>query len=308
MNSSSMLARLSALFIAVCFPASALACACGCGVFGVATNSLLPDGSRGQVYLEYDFQDQNRNWSGSSPAPAADNSDKDLRTDFFTLGGQYMINHDWAVMAEVPYWNRSFTTDTGDGIDTFHHSAFGDVRLMTQYTGFARDQSTGLIAGVKLPTGDWHYANFDRDTEIGTGSTDVLVGGFHRGAFTTDQSFGYIVQALGDIPVASQGGYTPGAEVDASAGLLYAGLSFAGGKVKVAPIAQVIVSVRGTDSGPQASDDGSGYRRLLLSPGVQVTAGKWKLYGDVEFPVAQHFNGNQLAAPALIKLILSHDF
>ena len=38
--------------------------------------------------------------------------------------------------------------------------------------------STGLIFGVKLPTGDWKFAGFDRDTEIGSGSTDVLVGGY----------------------------------------------------------------------------------------------------------------------------------
>ncbi len=294
--------------VALASPAAALACACGCGVFGVATNSLLPDGSRGQVFVEWDYMDQSRNWNGASPAPAADNNDKDLRTDFFTLGGQYMLGRDVAVMAEIPYWNRTFTTDTGKGIDTFNHAAFGDARLMVQYTGLFRDQSTGLTAGVKLPTGDWRYPNFDRDTEIGTGSTDILLGGFHRGAFTADQSFGYFVQALGDVPFAYQGGYSPGAELDASAGLVYAGLTLPAGKVKVAPIVQLIGSLRGHDGGPAGHPGDSGYRRLLASPGVQITAGRWKLYGDVELPIAQTFTGNQLAAPALFKLVLSRDF
>ena len=40
------------------------------------------------------------------------------------------------------------------------------------YTGFSKDMSKGLIFGVKLPTGDYTAANFDRDTQIGTGSTD----------------------------------------------------------------------------------------------------------------------------------------
>jgi hypothetical protein len=34
----------------------------------------------------------------------------------------------------------------------------------------------------------------------------------------------------------------------------------------------------------------------------------WKLYGDVEIPVFQHVNGNQLIAPAAVKLIASYNF
>ncbi len=41
--------------------------------------------------------------------------------------------------------------------------------------------SSGLSLGVKLPTGDWTYPNFDRDTSIGTGTTDLLLGGYHLG-------------------------------------------------------------------------------------------------------------------------------
>ena len=42
--------------------------------------------------LQYDYQDQNRNWSGTSQAPAANNGDKEIETHFITAGLQYMFN------------------------------------------------------------------------------------------------------------------------------------------------------------------------------------------------------------------------
>jgi len=56
----------------------------------------------GMVWLEYAFQDQNINWSGSSRAPAVDNNDKEIRTSFVTAGLQYMFSRQWGVQVEVP--------------------------------------------------------------------------------------------------------------------------------------------------------------------------------------------------------------
>ena len=76
----------------------------------------------------------------------------------------------------------------------------GDIRLEGIYTGFSDDMSSGLTFGVKLPTGDDShndaYGDIDRDSEIGTGSTDVLLGGFHRHRLTRDGSFTWFAQAL----------------------------------------------------------------------------------------------------------------
>ena len=54
-------------------PSQALACACGCSVFDVGSNSLLPkEGDHGGVvYFEYDHSDQNQNWSGTSKSPVS---------------------------------------------------------------------------------------------------------------------------------------------------------------------------------------------------------------------------------------------
>jgi len=288
-------------------PQLALACACGCGVFDVQTGSMLPNGPGGTVWTEYDFMNQNINWNGTSVAPAANNDDKVIRTHFITVGGQYMFNREWGVNAEVPYWDRYFkTTDDGGNIVGFNHDNFGDVRLKGIYSGFSEDMSTGVTFGFKLPTGDYKYANFDRDTEIGTGSTDVLLGAYHLGRLTHDASWDWFVNGELDQPFIISDGYRPGSEFDAVAGVYYDRWSVGG--VKIAPIVQLISSYRLSDRGPAANTDNSGYKRVLFSPGVEVSKDSWRLYADVALPVYQDVTGNQLIAPALFKVALSHDF
>ena len=60
--------------------------------------------------------------------------------------------------------------------------------------------------GVKLPTGSYShndaYMDIDRDSELGTGSTDILMGGFHRGNLA--RGFTWFAQTLADLPVLIQ--------------------------------------------------------------------------------------------------------
>ena len=173
----------------------AVACACGCGVFDIGTASLLPSGPGITTFLEYDFSDQNRNWSGSSRAPASNNEDKDIRTSFLTLGAQYMSDDGWGIMGQVPYWHRHFETQDGGALATVDHGTIGDVRIEASYAGFFDDRSTGIIAGLKLPTGDFQDPHFDRDTEIGTGSTDIIAGVFHHSALDDLGKWNYFAEA-----------------------------------------------------------------------------------------------------------------
>jgi len=296
---------LSVLFLLS--PTVVFACACGCAVFDVGTSSLLPSGPGGTAFLEYDFLDQNQNWSGTARAPAANNSDKEIRSNFFVAGAQYMFNSDWGVMAEVPYTDRVLRTEVGPGtIGSFQDAAVGDIRLMGVYSGFSPDMSTGLLVGAKLPTGDHTYPNFDADTEIGQGSTDILLGGYHAGALTPDQSFGYFAQALWQHEMAIQYGYRPGPELNGAFGVSYNNLAF--GNVQLAPVFQVILSNRGRDGGIHGDPVDTGYARLIASPGLEIAANDWKFYADVEVPVYQNMNGNQLVAPAALKFIVSHSF
>ena len=290
-------------------PSIVHACACGCGVFDVGTSSMFPDGAGGTAFLQYDYQDQNHNWNGTSKAPDANNDDKEIKTYFTTLGFQYMFNSSWGVEAEVPYDFRTFKTDVGGGtIVTKNWNQLGDIRIEGIYTGFFADQSAGVTLGLKLPSGSFDFDPdvVDRDTQLGTGSTDILLGGFYRGNITTDENWDWFTQGLLDVPVLIQDQYRPGVELDMAAGIDYKGFSL--GRVRISPVAQAIFSYRSSDSGTAADPDNSGYERVMLSPGVEFHIHPVKIYADVEIPVFQNFTGNQVAAPVLFKVSMSYMF
>lgn len=305
--------RLSRLFVAAAFlaalasPSPVLACACGCGIFDVGTSALLPTKPGGFAYLEFAHMNQNKNWRGGKRGSDDANEDKQIKTNFFTAGVQYMFGRSWGVMAEIPYWNRLFkTTDASSGevVDAIH-SSVGDIRVRGVYSGFSEDMSSGVTFGLKLPTGDYTYANYDRDTQIGTGSTDLLLGAYKRGRFGAS-AWNWFSNLQWDEPAIAAGGYRPGAEVNAVAGAYYEGWSL--GSVGVSPTAQAVFSNRWRDSGPLAMSADTGYRRLLLAPGFEVTAGRVRAHADAGFPVAQFVNGNQLIASEQFKLNLGWSF
>jgi hypothetical protein len=270
---------------------------------------MLPNGQGGMAWVQYDYQDQNRNWSGTEMAPTANNDDKEIETHFTTLGVQYMFNDKWGAQLEVPFDSRRFKADDGMGnIATRHWSQLGDIRIEGIYTGFFADLSAGVTFGLKLPTGSYtEDPDFvDRDTQIGTGSTDLLLGGFYRGNITRNEKWDWFAQLQLDVPALTQAGYRPGTELDAAAGIDYKGFSL--GRVRISPLAQVIFSERTSDSGSNASPDDTGYQRLMLSPGIEFHIHPVKVYADVEFPVYQNFTGNQLAAPVMFKLSASYMF
>src|ERR1700722_5427608 len=301
------------LFAIVLAPNICRACACGCGIFEVGTSSMLPRGTGGTAYFEYDYQDQNVNWSGNGTASAANNDDKEIRTSFFTFGVQYMFNRDWGVQAQVPVADRFFktTSDATNDIVSMNWTTIGDVRIEGIYTGFSPDQSAGITFGLKLPTGNFThndaFDDIDRDTEIGTGSTDLLLGGFYRNNLTSDGKFSYFAQLNGDLPVLIQDQYRPGIEVDGAAGVYMNGLHI--GPVGITPIAQVLDGWRGSDGGNNSAHPvASGYERVLLSPGIEFDLHPVMFYADVEVPVYQHVTGEQLVGGTLFKMIVSYHF
>ena len=299
----------AALGVTLLAPSLAEACACGCGVFDVGTGAMFPDGSGGMLFAEVDFMDQNKNWSGTSRAPADNNADKQVRTAFYTVGAQYMFNRSWGVSIDVPYWSRKFTTqdpDTGD-LATFDHAALGDIRIRGIYTGFSADMSTGITFGLKLPTGDSTYANFDPDTEIGTGSTDLLLGAYHQGHLSKDGHWNYYVRGQWQEPVKTKDNYRPGNEVIGVAGAYYQGLELSSSS-RITPLLQVTAAYRGHDGGTDGHPEDSGYTRLIVSPGLEFSTGRFRLYGEVGFAVVDNVSGNQLVASPLYKLSASYGF
>jgi len=286
------------------------------------------------VFLEEWYANQSHLRGGTARLAPDLNPDKRIETYWTNIGFQYTFNRDWGIVANIPYADRTFTTTADDGsIVKFPTHQFGDLEVRGVYTGFSKDQSTGLVFGVKFATGSYTAVGFDRDTQVGTGSTDLILGGFHRGLITGDNAWQYFTQARFSIPFlvtsafdplsGTNQTYRPGAEFNASAGIVYNnGYGWLGFN-KVTPLFQLIGSHREHDSGTGSFPINTGYDRLFAAPGVEFTyvldeANKkvLKVYADVELPVFQRLNAGldssgaygQLAAPALFKLSASYNF
>ncbi len=308
-----------------------LACACGCSVFDVGAGTMMPVSSESgfSLWLRYSYMNQNRNWEGGSRAPASDNPDVQIKTSFYTFGGSYMVDRSWSVMAELPVYSRKFTS-TDDGtvagpagsLYTANLTDLGDMSLSVMYTGFSPDMSTGLGLGVKLPTGNYTGpsgplggSEFDRDTLPGTGSTDLVLGSYHVGGLNSDGSLAWFAQARYEFAAFTRNDYRPGNDLNGALGLTW---SFSAGasQTRMTPVLQMIGSYRERDSGANSDPDNSGYKRLLLAPGVEARLGKIRLYADVEFPVYQFTNAaasgsdkaGQLVASTFLKAQIAYDF
>ncbi len=322
---------------------AALACACGCSVFDVGgLSSPQEEDHGGRIFFEFWSGDQNENYVGSSKAPAALNTDKEINTQWYNVGFEYMFNRQWGVMVRIPTTNRSLTTETDlsfpGEIQTFNSKSIGDIQVMGIYTGFFQDMSTGVEFGLKLPTGTFTAPGIDRDTQIGSGSTDLMLGAFHRGLLTGDNAWQYFYQVMWQQPFLYQNAvdpqgffdgnlgvvqsYHPGYQVDSAAGIVYNNLYNVLGFDKITPLGQVIISHRDHDTGTGADPFNSGFDRVMLSPGIEFTKvvdeannRVVKTYFDIEVPVYYRANAannvgteGQLVAPYLLKLVTSYNF
>ena len=286
------------------------ACACGCGVFDAGTLWNFPTQPGGMFYTQYAFTSQSQNWSNLGPSAAANNSDKLIQTSWLTYGLQYFFNQNWGFEVQVPTANRLYSSANaeGTGINNSQWYTLGDMRLMGYYTGLFKDMNTGLQLGLKLPTGQWNnnLNVIDRDVQVGTGSTDLLLGYYTHHHFTPGSNFNWFAQSIFDLPMVTQGGYRPGVELDSALGVYVDGIHIR--KVQIQPIAQMLISNRASDSGPNSSPQNTGYQRVLLSPGFQIDIHPIRIYADAELPVIQSVVGQQLISQCMVKVNVSYMF
>ena len=294
---------IALLIFVITLQEAVFACACGCNVFAVGTRWTMPTSSGMSMFLHYNYMDQNRSWGSWSNAPADALEDIDLRTNFYAAGFQYMVTRDWGLSLELPVWDRYFRTEDEDGnIASASHTSLGDVRLMGMYAGFYEDMSVGLQFGMKLPTGAFRQSLLDRDTQIGTGTTDLLLGGYRM---SQENGWGWNAQALWQRALNSREGYRPGDSFDINGGIHYDKLL---NEYRIVPMVQLVASFRATDSGSNAEPENTGYERLYISPGIQVVAtSHLNLYADLRIPLVTHVRGYQLVAPSLVSVALGYN-
>jgi hypothetical protein len=270
----------------------------------VGTRWMMVTSPGARFFLQYSYLNQNLNWSGSGQVSSELNSDKLISTSFYTFGLQYGFNRDWGMMLGSQVWDRYVEgIDDGGNPYSVRHHALGDTKVMGMYTGFSEDMSTALMFGVKLPTGPIDQSHLDRDTQIGTGTTDALLS-----AYQMDQEdrWGWYVQGALVYPLNEREGYRPGNDFNAAFGVHYDALITSH---SIAPIASVVASIRGQDSGSQSDPANTGFTRIFFAPGVELLVSQ-AFHVDAEFgvPLYSHVNGYQLISPYLLNATISYQF
>jgi len=261
----------------------------------------------GHVSLEWRFQDQNQNVSGVGADETVNNPEKEILTNSFQLDAGYMMNRSFGLLVEVPYLQRNVSAMiSGIGLKSIDQPAFGDLRLSGLFTGFSPEMSTGLTFGLKLPTGNINESRLSSGTQIGTGSTDLLLGIYHFSPVSGFPNWVWSMDFQWDHPLFSQNYYVPGDEIVQAFGLRYQDLFL--GAVQLIPLFELSGSYRWNDTGSNADSKDSGSMRFLGVPGLEVNWEAWRLASTVGIPFYQNINGHQLVAPALVKVQAAYLF
>jgi hypothetical protein len=220
-----------------------------------------------------------------------------------------MFNRDFGAAIRLPYVTRQVINQPHHGGKTYpRHSDIGDVRINGIYSGFFDDMSTGLTFGLKLPTGESNAKNFARNTQIGSGTTDSILGFYHRNNFGSSK-FGYFVQGSWERPFASHKGYMPGYTISSAVGSFY-NLGQVGKIKSITPILQITSDKRGQDRGygDLSHNKNSGYSFFYFNPAFEIAFDDYKLYLDVGLPIYRSVKGNQLVPQNTYKVILGYNF
>ena len=308
-------------FVALVQGADALACA-ACGHIG--SNDWQTQGINAQpgyaIDLSYDYIDQNQMRLGGRKASSTDIVDFNAATgnpeaEVFTRNQILNLVFDysaveWGVNLQIPYLDRNHATNqNGYGIpplNSSHSGTLGDVRVLGRYSGFSSDQSSGLLLGIKLPTGptDINFADgtqLDPSLQPGTDSTDLIAGGFQTGLIG---QIGWFTQATLQHAVTSHGDYRPGDSITLNGGIRQARFG-----QRLTPMLQLNLVHRDRDSGANALPEYSGGNLVYLTPGFSVRlGGATSAYGFVQLPVYQYVNGLQLAPTSTVTVGIHHSF
>lgn len=303
---------------------NALACAaCGCtlskdwGTQGVITTPGFT------ADLSYDYVNQNQQHYGSGKASStqidnlwqAGQEIEDYTVTRTTTASLNYTSDTWGVIAQLPFLQRTHGTFGDNGASaspspdyssyaSSTDNGIGDIRVIGRYTGFSSDKSAGILAGIKLPTGstdatfDDGVTPLDRSLQIGTGSTDVILGGYLSGAI---EQYGWFAQATVQHAVATKAingdDYRPGDAISVDTGIRYAKFG-----AKFTPMLQLNYIHRQPDTGAGATapdaltgGPGSGGTLVYLAPGALYRiGGGTSVYGFVQLPVYRDVNSLQL--------------
>jgi hypothetical protein len=283
--------------------------------------------------LSYNYINQNQQRYGSGAAsPGQINSlnaagqEIEDYTITRTLSASLDYTSDtWGINTVLPFVRRTHGTfgDTGAYPATTDYASssdngIGDIRVIGRYAGFSADKSAGIIAGIKLPTGNTG-ANFndgitplDPSLQIGTGSTDIILGGFLAGNI---EQYGWFARGTVQHAVATKSfagnDYRPGDTYSLNTGMRHARFG-----ARFTPMLQLNFVHRSPDTGAAASPPdaltggaATGGTLVYLAPGALIrVGGGTSVYGFFQLPVYQRVNSLQLSPRYTLTLGIQQSF
>jgi hypothetical protein len=263
-------------------------------------------GARLDLRFEYIDQDQPR--AGSREVRVGDipKHHDEVRTvnRNWLATYDYAFNEAWGVSATLPVLDRSHAhihNHHGAQIhDRWNFTEPGDMRVLgrRQWRGESLEAQRldfyGANFGLKLPTGKQDVENDDgvlaeRTLQPGTGTTDLLLGGYFRRMLGSGYS--WFVDALVQQPLNTHDDFRPGARISLDAGYRREMTE------KLGLMLQLNYLHRRRDKGTEAETADSGGDALFASPGLSyaLTSGL-QAYGFLQLPLYQYVNGVQLTA------------
>jgi hypothetical protein len=316
----SLPARLAWSAILVVAAPPGWACgACGCTLQTDWASQGLSMGAGIRLDLRFDYFDQEQLRSGLKSVDRGGfrlPSDQEIQHRTLnrntTLGLDYSPDGTWGLSALLPYFDRSHeTVAPGDtALSSSRGSGMGDLRLLARYQGFREDRAFGVQVGVKLPTGRTKDAfisgpqaggPLDRGLQLGSGTTDLLVGLYASGQIAGP--WAGFAQALYQVPGGEKDGYRPGNGLNLNAGVRYADWG------DLTPQLQVNLRSEKAETGVNADAANSGATLAYFSPGITLRLGAGlHLSAFIQLPIYQRVAGLQLEPRFLASCALHWTF
>jgi len=301
-------------------PTMAMACsACGCTLNSDWASQGLAASNGWRFDARYDFFEQDQLRSGTESVPRSDftfPNDQEVQQSTinrnYTFALDYSPNNDWGFSAILPWFDRSHATvAAGDTeVSTSHDEGIGDLRLIARYSGFDAQRGTGIEFGIKLPTGQFNSPFdggpqqgqlLDRGLQLGTGTTDLLLGVYNFASLTPD--WGYFGQLQLQQPLNSRDDFKPGTGINLNLGLRYTASAV------FVPQVQINARIEKREQGAEADIENSGAALVYVSAGATWNISRrFSAYAFMQAPVYQRVNGLQLEATQLASVGLHYHF
>jgi hypothetical protein len=313
------------MLAAVLLPACGTALAsCGSAFCSINTNwgaqgAWTEPGARVDLRYEYINQDQPMNGRDKVSVGQIPMHHDEVHTvnRNWIATFDYAFDSTWGVTTTVPVVNRDHfhihNHQGGQIPETWNFTKLGDVRVLGRYQFPTREgadhslTSSGLNFGLKLPTGKFDVANDEGETaertlQPGTGTTDVLLGGYLQGSLPLKDT-SWFTQAMYQAALNTREEFRPGDRLMVDVGLRYQYSQSLG------LMLQLNMLVKAKDRGDQSETDDSGGKFVYLSPGISYSLTQdVQVYGFVQLPVYQFVNGVQLVANRAVALGISGRF